>query len=201
MAITNSCAAGRAMPCSKNYRNIYHAQRSRDSPMHRRDRTPNLAHRILPFRTKGVEMTLIRGRYIINQRYRHKDQLSCLALSPYQNKYDCVNSVRTCALFQALEISLSVNMTRSTIKDGDLRYINRVHIRYILISLENRRRPQCPCIALRSGLNSLMLNIYSSVAKFLRIEITNFKCCVLLAHWSSLVCDVTINPAGDGIWK
>ena len=141
MLITNSCAAGREMPCSKSYRNIYHAQRSRDSPTHRRDRTPNLAHRILPFCTKGVKMTSIRRRYIINQRYRHKVQLSCLVLSPYQHTYEHVSSVRTFALFPAPGISLSVNMTRSTIKDRDLQYMNRVHIRYNLISLENKRRP------------------------------------------------------------
>ena len=183
MAITNSCAAGRDMPRSKNYRNIYHAQRSRDSPTHRRDRTPNLVHRILRFHVKGVETTLSRGRYIINQRCCHKDQVSCLALSPYQNKYKRVSSVRTSALFPALEISLSVNTPRSTIKGGDLRYMNRVHFRCNSISLENNCRPQCPCIALRSGLNSLMLNIYSFLTKFLRIEITIFECCVLLAHW------------------
>ena len=38
----------------------------KDSPTHRLDRNPNLAHRILPFCTKGVKMTSIRRRYIIN---------------------------------------------------------------------------------------------------------------------------------------
>ena len=120
----------------------------KDSPTHRLDRNPNLAHRILPFCTKGVKMTSICRCYIINQRYRHKDQLSCLALSPYKHTYEHVSSVRTFALFPALGISLSVNMTKSTIKDRDLQYMNRVHIRYNLISLENKRRPQCLCIAL-----------------------------------------------------